>query len=163
LVGKGVTFDSGGISIKPSNRMHEMKGDMGGAAAVLGTIGSLIALKSKLNVSVVIPLVENMPSSTATKPGDVFRSMSGKTVEVLNTDAEGRLILADALTFSQLDKPQNIIDVATLTGAVCVSLADFYNGVFTKSEKFAKKLFQILRKFLIFLGGYPSMITFQFV
>ena len=109
LVGKGVTFDSGGISLKPGPGMDEMKYDMCGAASVIGTMAAIVKLKLPINVNVVVPAVENMPSSVATKPGDIVKSMSGKTIEVLNTDAEGRLILCDALTYSRRFKPDTII------------------------------------------------------
>jgi leucyl aminopeptidase len=122
LVGKGVTFDTGGISLKPGPAMDEMKFDMCGAAGVIGTMAAVAKMKLPINVNVVVPAVENMPSSTATKPGDIVKSMSGQTIEVLNTDAEGRLILCDALTYSRRFKPAAIIDVATLTGACVVAL-----------------------------------------
>lgn len=117
LVGKGITFDSGGISLKPVLDMHEMKGDMQGAAIVLGTLVTIARLKLPLNVIGLIPLAENMPSSTALKPGDIIKSRKGKTVEIISTDAEGRLILADALDYANRFKPQAVIDIATLTGA----------------------------------------------
>ncbi len=122
LVGKGVTFDTGGISLKPGPAMDEMKYDMCGAASVIGTMAAVASMKLPINVNVVVPAVENMPSSTATKPGDIVKSMSGQTIEVLNTDAEGRLILCDALTYSRRFKPAAIIDVATLTGACVIAL-----------------------------------------
>jgi len=135
LVGKGVTFDSGGISIKPSKDMDQMKADMGGAAAVVATITTLAKLKLPINVAGYIPLVENMPSGHATKPGDVVTAMNGKTIQVDNTDAEGRLILADALTYASLNKPNILIDTATLTGAIGVALGNATCGVFTNSDK----------------------------
>jgi leucyl aminopeptidase len=122
LVGKGVTFDSGGISIKPSAAMDEMKYDMSGAGAVLGTVLAAAELALPINIVAIIPAVENMPSGTATKPGDIVTSMSGQTVEILNTDAEGRLILCDALTYAERYKPDVVIDLATLTGACVVAL-----------------------------------------
>lgn len=122
LVGKGVTFDSGGISIKPAERMEDMKYDMSGAAAVLGAMRGIAELKIKANVVALIPATENMPSGTAVKPGDVISSHAGKTIEIINTDAEGRLILADALAYAARYKPAAIIDAATLTGAVVIAL-----------------------------------------
>ncbi|KAK9765714.1 hypothetical protein K7432_005736 [Basidiobolus ranarum] len=141
LVGKGVTFDSGGISIKPSANMHLMKGDMGGAAAVAGTMFGIASLQLPVNVIACIPLCENMPSGTATKPGDVITAMNGKTIEVLNTDAEGRLILADAIYYaSSTFKPHTLIDVATLTGAMVIALGSVFSGVFTNSDSLWKQL-----------------------
>ena len=135
LVGKGVTFDSGGISIKPSERMDEMKSDMSGGAAVIGTIKAAAELKIPLNVVGIIPATENLPGGKAYKPGDVLKSMSGITIEIKNTDAEGRLILADALTFAGKYKPEAIIDLATLTGACVVALGDYLTGMLgTDSE-----------------------------
>ena len=121
LVGKGVTFDTGGISIKPSPAMDEMKYDMCGAASVFGTMHAVAELNLPINVVGVVPATENMPSGTATKPGDIFKSMSGQTIEVLNTDAEGRLILCDAITYSEKYNPDVIIDIATLTGACVIA------------------------------------------
>ena len=129
LVGKGVTFDSGGISIKPAASMEEMKYDMSGAAAVLGTFEVLGRLKPKINVVGVIPSTENLPSGTAVKPGDVIRSHAGKTIEIINTDAEGRLILCDALSYAKRFKPAAAIDAATLTGAVVVALGYVATGL----------------------------------
>ncbi|SEA01178.1 leucyl aminopeptidase [Desulfuromusa kysingii] len=134
LVGKGVTFDSGGISLKPSEKMDEMKMDMGGAAAVLGTIMTAAKMQLPVNLVAVVPAVENMPSGTAIRPGDILTSLSGKTIEVLNTDAEGRLILADALTYVERFAPRAVIDVATLTGAVIVGLGNFAAGVMGNHE-----------------------------
>jgi leucyl aminopeptidase len=122
LVGKGVTFDSGGISIKPAQNMEDMKFDMSGAAAVLGTFEVLGRLKPSINVVGLIPATENLPSGTALKPGDVIKSHAGKTIEIINTDAEGRLILCDALSYVRRFKPAAVIDAATLTGAVVVAL-----------------------------------------
>ncbi len=124
LVGKGVTFDSGGISLKPSEKMDEMKMDMGGAATVLGTMQAAAEMKLPLNLVAVVPAVENMPSGTAIRPGDILTSLSGKTIEVLNTDAEGRLILADALTYVGRYQPHVVIDLATLTGACIIALGN---------------------------------------
>lgn len=135
LVGKGVTFDSGGISLKPGTNMDHMRADMGGAACVVGTLEAIAKLKLKTNVSALIPLCENMPSGTATKPGDVVRAMNGKTICVDNTDAEGRLILADALCYSATLKPKWVLDIATLTGAMVVCLGNVATGVFCNSSK----------------------------
>jgi leucyl aminopeptidase len=129
LIGKGVTFDSGGISIKPAERMEEMKYDMSGAAAVLGTFEVLGQLKPAINVVGLVPTTENLPSGTATKPGDVVRSHLGKTIEIVNTDAEGRLILADALSYARRYKPACVLDAATLTGAVVIALGNHAVGL----------------------------------
>jgi leucyl aminopeptidase len=129
LVGKGITFDSGGISIKPSPAMDEMKYDMGGAAGVLGTMQAVLDLKLPLNVVGIIPSCENMPDGLANKPGDIVTSMSGQTIEVLNTDAEGRLILCDALTYSEKYEPETVIDIATLTGACVIALGNHASGL----------------------------------
>ncbi len=147
FVGKGVTFDTGGISIKPSGGMEEMKYDMGGSAVVLGLMKALAMRKTKANVSVVIGLVENMPSGTAHRPGDVVRSMSGQTIEVINTDAEGRLVLADALWYAQKKfKPKRIIDLATLTGAIIVSIGQDKAGMFSNDNSFLKLLEDVGKK-----------------
>ena len=140
LVGKGVTFDTGGISIKPSAGMEEMKFDMCGAAGVLGAFFTAVELKLKLNLVCVVPAVENMPGSNAQRPSDVVTTMSGQTVEVLNTDAEGRLILCDALTYVQKYKPQVIIDAATLTGACVVALGKHATGLMTQDDALADEL-----------------------
>ena len=141
LVGKGVTFDSGGISLKPGAGMDEMKYDMSGAAAVLGTFQALGELKPALNVVGVIPATENMPSGKAAKPGDVIRSLSGKTIEILNTDAEGRLILCDALTWAQgTVKPAQIVDLATLTGACIIALGHHISGLMSNDDALAERL-----------------------
>jgi leucyl aminopeptidase len=137
LVGKGVTFDSGGISIKPSGGMHEMKMDMSGAAAVLETVSALAKLEVPIDVLAVIPSTENMPSGTAVKPGDIITQLNGKTVEVNNTDAEGRLILADALAYSVELGADRIVDLATLTGAVLVALGSTYAGLISNDDVFA--------------------------
>jgi len=134
LVGKGVTFDSGGISLKPGPGMDEMKYDMCGAAGVIGTIAAIAKLKLPINVNVVVPAVENLPSGKATKPGDIVKSMSGQTIEILNTDAEGRLILCDALTYSRRFKPEAIIDVATLTGACVIALGHHRTAVMSNDD-----------------------------
>ena len=129
LVGKGVTFDSGGISLKPGEKMDEMKYDMSGAATVLGVFAACAEMNLKVNLVGLIPSVENMPSGYAAKPGDIVTSMSGQTIEILNTDAEGRLILCDALTYAERYKPEAVIDMATLTGACVVALARFPSGL----------------------------------
>jgi leucyl aminopeptidase len=129
LIGKGVTFDTGGISIKPAQNMEDMKYDMSGAAAVLGTFEMLGRLKPAVHVVGLIPTTENMPSGTAVKPGDVITSLSGKTIEVINTDAEGRLILCDALTYARRYRPACVLDIATLTGAIVVALGHTASGV----------------------------------
>ena len=134
LVGKGVTFDSGGISIKPAQNMEDMKFDMSGAAAVLGTFDALGRLKPKLNVVGLIPSTENLPSGTAVKPGDVIKSHLGKTIEIINTDAEGRLILCDALSYARRFKPAAVLDAATLTGAVVVALGHHAIGIMGNDE-----------------------------
>jgi len=140
LVGKGITFDTGGISLKPPAAMDEMKFDMSGAASAFGVMRSVVELGLKLNVVVLIPTCENMPSSTATKPGDVVTSMSGKTIEILNTDAEGRLILCDALTYAERFKPAALINIATLTGAVVIALGKHRLGLMANSDKLADQL-----------------------
>ncbi len=140
LVGKGITFDSGGISIKPAPEMDEMKFDMGGAASVLGTFRALAELRPKLNVVGLIPSCENMPGGAAFKPGDVVTSMSGQTIEVLNTDAEGRLILCDALTYAERFEPTCVIDIATLTGACVVALGSVRSGLFSTDDELAHAL-----------------------
>ncbi|MEN9887896.1 MAG: hypothetical protein RL758_2474 [Pseudomonadota bacterium] len=140
LVGKGITFDTGGISIKPAPEMDEMKFDMGGAASVLGTFAALAELQPAINVVGLIPSCENMPDGRAVKPGDVVTSMSGQTIEVLNTDAEGRLILCDALTYAQRFKPRAVIDIATLTGACVIALGGVRSGVFANDDDLAAAL-----------------------
>jgi leucyl aminopeptidase len=140
LVGKGITFDTGGISLKPGAEMDEMKFDMCGAASVIGTFQAIAQMKLKVNVVGVIPACENMPSGTATRPGDVFTSMSGQTIEVLNTDAEGRLVLCDALTFVKRFKPTAIVDIATLTGACIIALGHHHSGLFSNTDALAHEL-----------------------
>jgi leucyl aminopeptidase len=140
LVGKGITFDTGGISLKPGPAMDEMKYDMCGAASVIATISAVAALNLPINVNVVVPTCENMPSSTATRPGDIVKSMSGPTIEILNTDAEGRLILCDALTYSRRFNPHTIIDVATLTGACVIALGHYRSGVMSNSDTLSAKI-----------------------
>ena len=140
LVGKGLTFDSGGISLKPSQAMDEMKFDMCGSIAVIGAMLAIEKLGLKVNVIGLIPSTENMPGQNANKPGDILKARNGKTMEVLNTDAEGRLILADALSYASELKPQAIFDTATLTGAIIMSLGNLFTGFFTKNEKLVKKI-----------------------
>jgi leucyl aminopeptidase len=141
FVGKGVVFDSGGISIKPAASMEDMKGDMGGAAAVTGLMHALASRKARANVVGVIGIVENMPSGTSMRPGDIVRAASGVTIEIVNTDAEGRLVLADALWYVQdKHKPQAIVDLATLTGAIGVALGSDHAGLFSNSDELASKL-----------------------
>ncbi|MCH8060586.1 MAG: leucyl aminopeptidase, partial [Proteobacteria bacterium] len=139
-VGKGVTFDSGGISLKPGPAMDEMKYDMCGAAGVIGTMAVIAKLRLPINVNVVVPAVENLPSGRATKPGDIVKSMSGLTIEILNTDAEGRLILCDALTYSRRFKPDVIIDVATLTGACVIALGHHRTAVMSNNDDLAESI-----------------------
>ena len=139
LVGKGVTFDTGGINLKPSNSMVGMNMDMSGGAAVLHTVAAAARLKIKCNLVALVPAVENMPSGKSYRPGDVLRSMSGKTIEVGDTDAEGRVILADALTYASKYKPSLVIDVATLTGAAVVALGERASALFTTDEKLEKQ------------------------
>ena len=141
LVGKGVTFDTGGISLKPGPAMDEMKFDMCGAASVIGTMAAVAKMKLPINLTVIVPAVENMPGSRATKPGDIVKSMSGQTIEVLNTDAEGRLILCDALTYSKRFKPAAVIDVATLTGACVVALGAHRTAIMSNSDDLREEIF----------------------
>ena len=140
LVGKGITFDSGGISLKPGAAMDEMKYDMCGAATVLGVMKTVGELNLPLNVVGLIPTCENMPDGLAVKPGDIVKSMSGQTIEILNTDAEGRLILCDALTYAERYKPETVIDIATLTGACVIALGHHASAVFSKNDKLANNL-----------------------
>jgi leucyl aminopeptidase len=140
LVGKGVTFDTGGISIKPAAQMDEMKFDMCGAASVLGSLQAAAQMRLPLNVVGVVPTTENMPGGRATKPGDIVTTLSGQSVEILNTDAEGRLILCDALTYSERLKPSCVVDVATLTGACVVALGNVAAGLFTNDDALAREL-----------------------
>jgi leucyl aminopeptidase len=140
LVGKGITFDSGGISLKPGADMDEMKYDMSGAASVLGTMQAIAEMKLPINVVGVIPSCENLPSGTASKPGDIVTSMSGQTIEILNTDAEGRLILCDALTYTAKFRPDTVIDIATLTGACVIALGHVASGLFANNDKLAQEL-----------------------
>ena len=143
FVGKGVCFDTGGISIKPARFMNEMKYDMAGSAVVVGLLKSFALRRAKINAVGVVGLVENMPGGNAQRPGDIVKSYSGKTIEVLNTDAEGRLVLADALTFTEKKyKPKFIIDLATLTGAIIVSLGEEYAGLFSNNDELCKNIFK---------------------
>lgn len=140
IVGKGITFDCGGISIKPAPEMDEMKFDMSGAASVLGTFKTLTMLKPNINVVGLIPACENLINGKAVKPGDVVTSMSGQTIEILNTDAEGRLILCDALTYAERFKPESVVDIATLTGACVIALGGVRSGLFSSTDALAKAL-----------------------
>ncbi len=140
LVGKGITFDTGGISLKQPPGMDEMKFDMTGAASVFGSLEAIATIGPKLNVVGIVPTCENMPSGRATKPGDIVKSMSGQTIEVLNTDAEGRLILCDALTYSRRYKPKAVVDIATLTGACVIALGAHYSGLFSNDDGLAGEL-----------------------
>jgi leucyl aminopeptidase len=142
LVGKGITFDTGGISIKPAAEMDEMKFDMCGAASVLGVMKAAALMRLPLNVVGVIPTTENMPGGNAIKPGDIVTTMSGQTVEILNTDAEGRLILCDALTYVEKYKPAAVVDIATLTGAMVIALGHVATGLFANSDPLARELLQ---------------------
>jgi leucyl aminopeptidase len=142
LVGKGITFDTGGISLKPAADMDHMKYDMCGAAAVLGTLRAIAEIKAPVNLVVLVPTCENMPSGRAVKPGDVVTSMSGQTIENLNTDAEGRLILCDALTYAERYEPEAVVDVATLTGAMVIALGHVACGVFSNNDALARALLQ---------------------
>lgn len=140
LVGKGITFDTGGISLKPAERMHEMKGDMAGAAAVIGAMQIIAALKPAVNVTAFVSTTENMPSGTAYHPGDILRIMNGKTIEIINTDAEGRLVLADALSYAVKEGLSPIIDVATLTGGIVVALGSIMSGMFCNDEQLSQEI-----------------------
>ena len=140
LVGKGITFDTGGISLKPAGEMDEMKYDMSGAASVLGSLRALAGMKARLNAIGVIPACENMPGGSATKPGDVVKTLSGQTVEILNTDAEGRLILCDALAYAARLQPDVVVDIATLTGACVIALGHVASGLFANDQKLADQL-----------------------
>ena len=142
IVGKGITFDTGGISIKPSPNMDEMKYDMSGSASVFGTMRAIAEIKPKLNIIGVVASAENMPSSTATKPGDVVNTLSGQTVEILNTDAEGRLVLCDALTYIERFKPASVIDIATLTGACVVALGHQATGLLSNDQNLADNILE---------------------
>jgi leucyl aminopeptidase len=140
LVGKGVTFDSGGISLKPGEKMEEMKGDMAGSAAVLSAVGAAARLKLPVHLVGLMPVTENMPSGTALKPGDILKALNGKNIEIINTDAEGRLILADALTYAERYKPNAVVDIATLTGACRVALGDICAAVLGTDQRLVERL-----------------------
>ena len=140
LVGKGITFDSGGISLKPGEGMDEMKFDMCGAASVLGTLKTVAQLALPIDLTVIVPATENMPDGAASKPGDIVASLSGQSIEILNTDAEGRLILCDALTYAERFEPAAVIDVATLTGACVVALGHVATGLFANDDELAADL-----------------------
>jgi leucyl aminopeptidase len=141
FVGKGVCFDTGGISIKPAANMEEMKGDLAGAAAVVGVMHALAARKARVNVVGAVGLVENMPDGKAQRPGDIVKSMSGQTIEIINTDAEGRLVLADVMWYvAKKHKPKLIVDLATLTGAIIVALGHEHAGLFANDDKLAENL-----------------------
>jgi leucyl aminopeptidase len=140
LVGKAVTFDSGGISIKPAAQMNEMKMDMSGGAVVLEAVAAIAELGLSINLLAAVPATENMPSGTATRPGDVITQLNGKTVEVINTDAEGRLILADALSWCAEQRPGGIVDLATLTGAVVTALGSTYAGLISNDDDWAERV-----------------------
>ena len=140
ICGKGITFDTGGISLKPPPKMDEMKFDMCGAATVIGTMATLGEVQPAINVVAIVPACENMPGSRATRPGDIVKTMSGQTVEILNTDAEGRLILSDALTYAARYKPRYLLDVATLTGACIVAVGHLYTGLFSNDEALASSI-----------------------
>ena len=161
LVGKGITFDTGGISLKPGGAMDEMKFDMCGAASVLGTMTAVAQMGLKINVVAVIAAAENMPSSTATKPGDVVTSMSGQTIEILNTDAEGRLVLCDALTYVERFKPKTVIDIATLTGAAVATFGDQTSALLSPNQAFADELLGISQDTLDLAWQLPLWDEYQ--
>jgi leucyl aminopeptidase len=161
LVGKGLTFDAGGYSIKPALNMHEMKSDMGGSAAVIGAMEAIGRLKPEINIMFVIPSSENLINGTAMKPGDVITSLSGKTIEVRNTDAEGRLILADAITYAKEQGAKFIVDVATLTGGVLVALGDCTTGALTNDESFYEHIKQSASDEAELLWLLPSFQPFK--
>jgi len=140
LIGKGITFDSGGISLKPGAEMDEMKYDMSGAASVIGTMQAIAQMKLPLKVIGLVPCAENMPGGDASRPGDIVTSMSGQTIEILNTDAEGRLILCDALCYAERFEPECVIDVATLTGACVIALGHVATGLFANNDALAREL-----------------------
>lgn len=164
LVGKGITFDSGGISLKPPDRMHEMKGDMAGGAAVLATVRAAADLRLPLNIVAIVPATENLPSGRATRPGDVVKTLSGKTIEIINTDAEGRLLLADALTYAGKYGPAAVIDAATLTGACVVALGPDVAGLFGNDRNLVEKILKASKKTaepvweLPLYGGYKERL-----
>ena len=145
-VGKGITFDSGGISLKPSQNMDEMKRDMAGGGAVIGAMLAIAQLKPKVNIVAIVPCTENMPSGSAFRPGDIITAMNGKTIEVLSTDAEGRLILADAVTYAKKLGAARIVDLATLTGACVVGLGSVYSGVISNNSEWCKAVIDASRQ-----------------
>ena len=154
FVGKGVCFDTGGISLKPAKFMEDMTYDMAGSAVVVGLMKNLALRKAKINAIGVVGLVENMPGGNAQRPGDIVKSYSGKTIEILNTDAEGRLVLADALTFTEKKyKPKFIIDLATLTGAIIVSLGSEYAGLFSNDDNLSEQIMNAGKKVDEKFGG----------
>ncbi len=161
LVGKGITFDTGGISLKPGLAMDEMKYDMCGAASVIGTLTAIAELGLKLNVVGVIAAAENMPGSKATKPGDIVTSMSGQTIEILNTDAEGRLVLCDALTYVERFKPRTVIDIATLTGAAVATFGDQTSALLSNNQPLADELLQLSQHTLDFAWQLPLWEEYQ--
>lgn len=161
LVGKGITFDTGGISLKPAADMDEMKFDMSGAATVLGVMRAIAEMGLKKNVIGVIPTCENMPSGTATRPGDIVTSMSGQTVEILNTDAEGRLILCDALTYVEKFKPASVVDIATLTGACVIALGAVNSGLFTPDDELADQLLKAGQDAMDYAWRMPLQEEYQ--
>ncbi len=140
LVGKGITFDSGGISIKPSEKMEEMKGDMAGGAAVIAVLSAVAQLKPRINVIAIVPATENLPDGSALKPGDIITAMNGKTIEIISTDAEGRLILADALSYAHKLGAKSVVDAATLTGAMRAALGDMYTGAFGNNQELVDRV-----------------------
>jgi leucyl aminopeptidase len=146
LVGKGITFDTGGISLKPGAAMDEMKFDMCGAASVFGTVHAVAKMQLPINLVAIIAAAENMPSGTATKPGDVVTSMSGQTIEILNTDAEGRLVLCDALSYVARFEPEATIDIATLTGACVIALGSHASGLYANDDQLAEDLLNSAEK-----------------
>ena len=155
LVGKGVTFDSGGISLKPGANMDEMKYDMCGAASVLATMYTVAKMGLKVNLTIIIPTVENMPAHNASKPGDVVTSMSGQTIEILNTDAEGRLILCDALTYAEKFNPKAVIDVATLTGAVIIAIGKHNSGLMSNNQNLANDIIKASKQAIDGVWQFP--------
>ena len=161
LIGKGVTFDTGGISLKPPSKMDEMKYDMCGAAAVIATMKVLDMLQAKLNVIAIVPCVENMPSGTAYRPGDIISTKLGKSVEVLNTDAEGRLILADSITFAERYNPLQIIDVATLTGACVIALGRHLSAMYSNDDKLAESLLSAGKNSLDSIWRMPLGVAYH--
>lgn len=161
LVGKGVTFDTGGISLKPKRNLDEMKYDMCGAASVFGTIRAIAEMRLPINVVGIIPSTENLPGGEATKPGDIVRSMSGQTIDILDTDAEGRLILCDAITYSREFNPAVVIDIATLTGAVIVALGHDVSALFTNDAELAKDLEQASQQSCDYIWRLPLWEPYQ--